>query len=106
MNPVIADTTLFARRPGGERFELRIRTGTPYRIDPDEWACPVAADPRYELGDIRSSDSLQAFVPCTLGRARLATEVQGKRWLVVQFGLEGVPAGGAWVYREKMRNKN
>lgn len=61
MNPVIASATLFAQRPGEERFVLQIRIGTPYQIGPDEWACPVAVAPLYEFGDIHGDGSLQAL---------------------------------------------
>jgi len=62
MTPVIATTKILAQRPGEEPFELEVQIGTPYKIDSDEWACPVAVTPLYrQLHDAHGTCSFQAL---------------------------------------------
>jgi hypothetical protein len=64
MDNVIAHTVIFGQRQGGDRFEITVEIGTPYKYgdDPEEWACPVAVRPLYKrLRDAHGGDSFQSL---------------------------------------------
>jgi len=62
MNTVIASTKLLAQRHGEDPFEVEVSIGTPYKVDEDEWACPVAVTPLFrKLDDAHGGCSFQAL---------------------------------------------
>jgi len=66
MTKTIARTKLIGVRADGERQEIEIKIGTPYKIEHEdnleEWACPVSLEPLYKkLHDAHGSDSFQAM---------------------------------------------
>jgi len=64
MNTVIAELTIFAKRPGEEPFKVTAQIGTPYKYqdDPERWACPSSLSPLYNhLADARSGDAFHAL---------------------------------------------
>lgn len=62
MSSVVASEKLWAQRPDEDPFEIEIRIGLPYKVGPDEWACPVALEPLYpKLRDAHAGSSFQAL---------------------------------------------
>jgi hypothetical protein len=59
----IAIRELVGERAGGERFDVTIRIGHPYRVNDVSWACPVAVDGvDRQLADMHGIDSWQALL--------------------------------------------
>ena len=59
---MIADEKLVALRPSGERLEVVASIGLPYRVGPEEWACPASLAGLHErLHDVHGASSLQAL---------------------------------------------
>ena len=62
MSEIVATTTLDCVNPLGERQQVTVEIGRPYRAPEGEWACPVAMRGLYNsLPDVRGEDSLQAL---------------------------------------------
>lgn len=60
----IARTTFGALRPNGQKFEIMVEIGQPYRCEdsPDQWACPVSLEGLHgHLSDARGLDAVQAL---------------------------------------------
>ena len=59
----IAERNLVCVRPSGERFDVRLRVGKPYRVDSVSWACPVEATGLFKhLADIHGVDSFHSLM--------------------------------------------
>ena len=62
MSEIVATATLDCVNALGERQEVTVEIGRPYRAAEGEWACPVAIRGFYNsLPDVRGEDSLQAL---------------------------------------------
>jgi hypothetical protein len=64
MGEMIASETLFGQGTSGERFQIKIEIGRPYKFDagsPTEWACPFKAEPFLVSKDAHGEGSLQAL---------------------------------------------
>lgn len=60
----IATTTFWGVRPNGNKFEITLEIGQPYRCDdsPEPWACPACLAGLYgHLQDARGVDAVQAL---------------------------------------------
>lgn len=60
----VARTTFGAIRPNGQKFEIIVEIGQPYRCvdSPEQWACPVSLEGLYgHLSDARGLDAVQAL---------------------------------------------
>lgn len=58
----IAEESLIAVRPSGERVPVAAGIGRPYAVGPEEWACPVTLAGLYQtLADVHAGSSLQAL---------------------------------------------
>jgi|ERR1700722_8273146 len=59
----IAIRELVGERDGGERFDVSIRIGHPYRVNDVSWACPAAVDGvDRQLADMHGIDSWQVLL--------------------------------------------
>src|SRR6266498_1520113 len=79
MSEIIATTTLDCVNSLGERNQVIVEIGRPYRAAGGEWACPVAMRGLHNtLQDVRGQDSLQALcLAASLVRMLLTGFVEG-----------------------------
>ena len=62
MDEIVATTSLECVNSAGERLQVLVEIGRPYRAPEGEWACPVAMRGLHNsLPDVRGEDSLQAL---------------------------------------------
>ncbi len=62
METLVAADDIPAVTPSGERITIEVRVGLPYKVDEDEWRCPVSLRPLYErLRDPTGCTSLQSI---------------------------------------------
>ncbi len=66
MDKFIAQTNLVGITAEGERQEIEVKIGVPYKINHEdnieEWACPVSLQPLFkQLRDVSGGDSFQAL---------------------------------------------
>jgi hypothetical protein len=60
---VIASRSFVAITRHGDRFDVQLKIGKPYRVSDEEWACPLALDGLHNpMVDIRGVDSLQSLL--------------------------------------------
>lgn len=73
MSDVVTSTALICVSSNGERREVVIEIGRPYKTPQGSWACPVAMRGMYRrLADIQGEDSLQSLcLAATLVRTLL-----------------------------------
>ena len=90
MAQTIAEERLVALRPSGERSDVVVAIGLPYRVGHDEWACPVSLAGLHErLHDVHGSSSLQALcLAASLVRRLLTSFVQDGGRLLQADGTE------------------
>lgn len=69
----VARRELVGERADGERFNIAIHIGMPYKVNDVSWACPVAVDGiDRKLADMHGIDSWQALLlAISLVRSRL-----------------------------------
>jgi hypothetical protein len=62
-SPAVATRHLVGERATGERFDITVRIGQPYKVNDVSWACPVAVDGLdRQLADMHGIDSWQALL--------------------------------------------
>lgn len=62
MVEIVATSSLDCVNSVGERYQVMVEIGRPYRAPEGEWACPVAMRGLHNsLPDVRGEDSLQAL---------------------------------------------
>ena len=77
-----AEEELIATAGDGKRLALTVKIGTPIRVGPDEWSCPVAVNGLVdELRPLRGASSLQAMCLATTLARRILEDLvaQGGR---------------------------
>lgn len=71
---LIAERTIFAIDKNSRGFEIKVMVGKPYRVGPDEWACPVAMVGLHGgFPDMHGVDSWQALIVALQLIGRLLT---------------------------------
>ena len=89
MSDLVVTTNVDCVSPLGERRQVTVEIGRPYRAPEGEWACPVAVRGLHNrLPDVRGEDSLQALcLAASLVRMLLAGFIEdGGKILLSQFG--------------------
>ena len=85
-NAWLAERTVTAIRPSGERLDVTLRIGLPYAIAAEEWACPMEVEGLHGLRPVRGIDAWQAL--------QLALSLQAQ---VLGYFIEG---GGRLLWHE------
>lgn len=106
MKEVIARTKLIGLTVEGEKHDIEVKIGVPYKVEHDdgleEWACPVSLTPLYNrLHDAHGSDSFQAMCLAASLVIDLLTSFQEKGGELMLEGGDAFPLDAYWFGHAK-----